>query len=88
MSPITDKEIVVIMLSKYGKLCSMQNLSFSNKTIQNNNFELVDFRTHAGERNKENAIASVNDLIILIHLASRPPLKHKKHLNQQEEFVT
>jgi hypothetical protein len=32
------------------------------KTIQNNNFELVDFRTHAGEREiKENAIASVND---------------------------
>jgi hypothetical protein len=24
------------------------------KTIQNNNFELVDFRTHAGEREIEN----------------------------------
>jgi hypothetical protein len=35
---------------------------FTMKTIQNNNFELVDFRTHAGEREiKENAIASVND---------------------------
>jgi hypothetical protein len=32
-------------------------ISFTMKTIQKNNFELVDFRTHAGEREiKENAI--------------------------------
>jgi hypothetical protein len=34
---------------------------FTMKTIQNNNFELVDFRTHAGEREiKENSIVSLN----------------------------
>jgi hypothetical protein len=53
------------------------------KTIQNNNFELVDFRTHAGER-EINAIASVNDLDNSdSYLASDSPWlqpkKHKKH---------
>jgi hypothetical protein len=37
----------------------MVNSIFLMKTIQNNNFELVDFRTHAGEREiKENSIVS------------------------------
>jgi hypothetical protein len=59
------------------------------KTIQNNNFELVDFRTHAGEREiKENAIASVNDLDNSdSYLASDSPLapaKKQKTLHQKK----
>jgi 5,10-methylene-tetrahydrofolate dehydrogenase/methenyl tetrahydrofolate cyclohydrolase len=56
------------------------------KTIQNNNFELVDFRTHAGEREIENAIASVNDLDNSdSYLAPSPlaPAKTQKTLHQK-----
>jgi hypothetical protein len=56
------------------------------KTIQNNNFELVDFRTHAGEREiKENAIASVNDLTILIPIWL--PLSFGSSQKTQKHFI-
>lgn len=38
-------------------------LFYNEKQFKNNNFELVDFRTYAGEREvKENTIASIDDL--------------------------
>jgi hypothetical protein len=53
------------------------------KTIQNNNFELVDFRDMPVNEIKENAIASVNDLDNSdSYLASDSPLapaKNTKH---------
>ena len=64
--PIPEQEIVVILsyqnLENYvtnGKLY----LFYNEKQFKNKNFELVDFRTHAGEREiKENNIVAVNDL--------------------------
>lgn len=64
--PIPEQEMIIILsyqnLENYvsnGKLY----LFYNEKQFKNNNFELVDFRTHAGEREiKENTIASVNDL--------------------------
>ncbi|MDR7208430.1 PKD domain-containing protein [Flavobacterium piscis] len=64
--PIPEQEMVVVVsyqnLENYvtnGKLY----LFYNEKQFKNNNFELVDFRTYAGEREvKENTIASVNDL--------------------------
>ena len=64
--PIPEQEMVVILsyqnLENYvssGKLY----LFYNEKQFKNNNFELVDFRTHAGEREiKENNIASVEDI--------------------------
>ena len=64
--PIPEQEIVVILsyqnLENYvtnGKLY----LFYNEKQFKNKNFELVDFRTHAGEREvKENNLAFVNDL--------------------------
>ena len=63
--PIPEQEIVVILsyqnLENYvtnGKLY----LFYNEKQFKNKNFELVDFRTHAGEREiKENNIVAVND---------------------------
>ena len=64
--PIPEQEMVVVLsyqnLENYvanGKLY----LFYNEKQFKNNNFELVDFRTYAGEREvKENTVASVNDL--------------------------
>ncbi|KLT67950.1 PKD domain-containing protein [Flavobacterium sp. ABG] len=64
--PIPEQEMVVVVsyqnLENYvssGKLY----LFYNEKQFKNNNFELVDFRTHANEREvKENVVASVNDL--------------------------
>lgn len=64
--PIPEQEMVVAVgyqnLENYvasGKLY----LFYNEKQFKNNNFELVDFRTYANEREvKENTIASVDDL--------------------------
>ncbi|OXB05660.1 PKD domain-containing protein [Flavobacterium pectinovorum] len=64
--PIPEQEMVVVVgyqnLENYvsgGKLY----LFYNEKQFKNNNFELVDFRTYANEREvKENTIASVDDL--------------------------
>jgi PKD repeat protein len=64
--PIPEQEMVVVVsyqnLENYvanGKLY----LFYNEKQFKNNNFELLDFRTYAGEREvKENTIASVDDL--------------------------
>jgi PKD repeat protein len=64
--PIPDQEMVVVVgyqnLENYvssGKLY----LFYNEKQFKSNNFELVDFRTYANEREvKEKNVASVNDL--------------------------
>lgn len=64
--PIPEQEMVVILsyqnLENYvtnGKLY----LFYNEKQFKSNNFELLDFRTHAGEREiKENTIVAINDL--------------------------
>ncbi|WP_304197822.1 PKD domain-containing protein [Flavobacterium alvei] len=64
--PIPDQQMEVIVsyqnMENYvadGKLY----LFYNEKQFKNNNFELVDFRTYAGEREvKENLVASTNDL--------------------------
>ncbi|MEA9413839.1 PKD domain-containing protein [Flavobacterium sp. PL02] len=64
--PIPDQEMVVVVsyqnLENYvssGKLY----LFYNEKQFKDNNFQLVDFRTYANEREvKENTVASVNDL--------------------------
>ena len=64
--PIPEQEIVVILsyqnMENYvsnGKLY----LFYNEKQFKNNNFELIDFRTHAGEREtKENALVTLNDI--------------------------
>jgi hypothetical protein len=64
--PIPEQEMVVVVgyqnMENYvssGKLY----LFYNEKLFKNNNFELVDFRTYANERQvKENTVASVDDL--------------------------
>ena len=64
--PIPEQEMVVVVgyqnLENYvasGKLY----LFYNEKQFRSNNFELVDFRTYANEREvKENSVAAVNDL--------------------------
>ncbi|MBF4464594.1 PKD domain-containing protein [Flavobacterium sp. LC2016-12] len=64
--PIPEQEMVVVVgyqnLENYvasGKLY----LFYNEKQFKNNNFELVDFRTYANEREiNENTVASVDDL--------------------------
>jgi PKD repeat protein len=64
--PIPDQEMVVLVgyqnLENYvasGKLY----LFYNEKQFKSNNFELIDFRTYASEREvKEKTVASVNDL--------------------------
>lgn len=64
--PIPDQEMVVVVgyqnMENYvasGKLF----LFYNEKQFKSNNFELVDFRTYANEREvKEKTVASVNDL--------------------------
>ena len=64
--PIPDQNMEVILsyqnLENYasdGKLY----LFYNEKQFKNNNFELIDFRTYAGEREvKENLVALTNDL--------------------------
>ena len=91
--PIPEQEMVVILsyqnLENYvssGKLY----LFYNEKQFKNNNFELVDFRTHAGEREiKENNIASVEDIENSnSYLASAetlaPAKKYKKTTSEED----
>lgn len=89
--PIPEQEMVVVVsyqnLENYvanGKLY----LFYNEKQFKNNNFELSDFRTYAGEREvKENTIASVDDLDdTKTYLASTEnTLKFKKYKNTTTE---
>lgn len=89
--PIPDQEMVVVVsyqnLENYvssGKLY----LFYNEKQFKDNNFQLVDFRTYAGEREtKENTIASVNDLDnTSTYLASAENnIKTKKYRNTTTE---
>ncbi|PXY45154.1 DUF7849 domain-containing protein [Flavobacterium hydrophilum] len=89
--PIPEQEMVVVVsyqnLENYvanGKLY----LFYNEKQFKNNNFELVDFRTHAGEREvKENTVASVDDLDdTKSYLASADnAVKFKKYKNTTTE---
>lgn len=89
--PIPEQEMVVVVsyqnLENYvanGKLY----LFYNEKQFKNNNFELIDFRTYAGEREvKENTIASVDDLDdTKSYVASAEnTLKFKKYKNTTTE---
>ena len=89
--PIPEQEIVVVLsyqnLDNYvtnGKLY----LFYNEKQFKHKNFELVDYRSYAGEREiKENIIASVNDLDnSSSYLASSDNLAAaKKYLNTTTE---
>nr|WP_294928569.1 PKD domain-containing protein [uncultured Flavobacterium sp.] len=89
--PIPEQEMVVVVsyqnLENYvanGKLY----LFYNEKQFKNNNFELIDFRTYAGEREvKENTIASVDDLDdSKSYMASAEnTLKFKKYKNTTTE---
>jgi len=89
--PIPEQEMVVIVgyqnLENYvssGKLY----LFYNEKQFKSNNFELVDFRTYANEREvKENIVASVDDLDdTKNYLASTDnTLKIKKYRNTTTE---
>jgi hypothetical protein len=95
--PIPDQEMVVVMsyqnLENYvsnGKLY----LFYNEKQFKNNNFELVDFRTYAGEREiKEKTIASIDDLENTdSYLASNEALaiakKYKKTTTEEDLDAT
>jgi len=89
--PIPEQEMVVVAgyqnLENYvsgGKLY----LFYNEKQFKNNNFELVDFRTYANEREvKENTVASVDDLDdTKSYLASAEnTIKLKKYRNTTSE---
>ena len=89
--PIPEQEMVVVVsyqnLENYvsnGKLY----LFYNEKQFKNNNFELVDFRTYAGEREvKENTVASIDDLDdTKSYLASAEnTFKFKKYKNATTE---
>ncbi|KUJ63152.1 hypothetical protein AR687_03065 [Flavobacteriaceae bacterium CRH] len=89
--PIPEQEMVVVVgyqnLENYvsgGKLY----LFYNEKQFKSNNFELVDFRTYAGEREvKENLVASVDDLDdTKSYLASAEnTIKLKKYRNTTSE---
>jgi len=89
--PIPEQEMVVVVsyqnLENYvanGKLY----LFYNEKQFKNNNFELIDFRTYAGEREvKENTLASVDDLDdTKTYLASAEnAFKFKKYKNTTTE---
>ena len=66
-------------------------LFYNEKQFKSNNFELVDFRTHAGEREiKENAIAAVNDLdnseSYLASSSTLAPAKKYKNTTTEEDL--
>ncbi|MEP6928488.1 MAG: PKD domain-containing protein [Flavobacterium sp.] len=89
--PIPDQEMVVVVsyqnLENYvssGKLY----LFYNEKQFKSNNFELVDFRTYANEREvKENTVAAVDDLDdTKSYLASsESTFKTKKYRNTTTE---
>ncbi|MBP4138712.1 PKD domain-containing protein [Flavobacterium geliluteum] len=89
--PIPDQEMVVVMsyqnLENYvasGKLY----LFYNEKQFKNNHFELLDFRTYAGEYEvKENTLASATDLDeSKTYLASAEnTFKSKKYKNTTTE---
>jgi PKD repeat protein len=81
--PIPEQEMTVILsyqnLANYvtsGKIY----LFYNEKQFKNNNFEMTDFRTYAGEKEvKEKTVASVNDLEDSnSYLASATPLATSK----------
>ena len=92
--PIPEQEIVVVLsyqnLENYvtnGKLY----LFYNEKQFKNKNFDLVDFRTHAGEREiKENTIASTNDLdnsaSYLASSENLAPAKKYKNTTTEEDL--
>ncbi len=92
--PIPEQEMVVILsyqnLENYvtnGKLY----LFYNEKQFKNNNFELLDFRTHAGEREiKENSLAAVNDLdnsaSYLASTETLAPLKKYTNTTTEEDL--
>jgi PKD domain len=94
--PIPDQQMEVILsyqnLENYvtnGKLY----LFFNEKQFKNNNFELVDFRTYAGEKEvKENLFASVNDVENAdLYLASKnlvPNTKKYRTTVVEEDLAT
>ncbi|MBF4506508.1 PKD domain-containing protein [Flavobacterium sp. JLP] len=89
--PIPEQEMVVVVsyqnLENYiasGKLY----LFYNEKQFKSNNFELIDFRTYANEREvKENSIASADDLEdSKNYLASAEnPMQFKKYRNTTSE---
>ena len=89
--PIPDQEMIVVVsyenMENYvtnGKLY----LFYNEKQFKNNNFELLDYRTHANEREvQENTIAVVRDLDDThYYLASADSnFKTKKHKNTTTE---
>ena len=94
--PIPEQEIVVILsyqnLENYvsnGKLY----LFYNEKQFKNKNFELVDFRAHAGEREiKENNIAAINDLensgSYLASSENSAPAKKHNYTATEEDLET
>ncbi|WPR71939.1 PKD domain-containing protein [Flavobacterium sp. NG2] len=92
--PIPEQEMVVILsyqnLENYvtnGKLY----LFYNEKQFKNNNFELVDFRTHAGEREvKENAYAVANELndthSYLASAEAYKPIKKYENTTNEEDL--
>lgn len=94
--PIPEQEMVVVVgyqnLENYvasGKLY----LFYNEKQFKNNNFELVDFRTYANEREiKENTVASVDDLDdsnnYLASAENRIKLKKYRNTTSEEDLDT
>lgn len=94
--PIPEQEMVVILsyqnLENYvtnGKLY----LFYNEKQFKNNNFELLDLRTHAGEREiKENTIVAINDLdnsaSYLASTETLAPVKKYANTTTEEDLDT
>ncbi|MGA9638766.1 PKD domain-containing protein [Flavobacterium sp.] len=92
--PIPDQEMVVILsyqnLENYvsnGKLY----LFYNENQFKNNNFELVDFRTHAGEKEvKENTFAVANEVndthSYLASTEGYKPIKKYKNTTTEEDL--
>ena len=94
--PIPEQEIVVILsyqnLENYatsGKLY----LFYNEKQFKNKNFELVDYRVHAGEREvKETTLASINDSdnsdSYMASSETLAPAKKYKNTTTEEDLET
>lgn len=94
--PIPEQEIVVVLsyqnLENYvtnGKLY----LFYNEKQFKNKNFELVDYRVHAGEREvKETTLASINDSdnsdSYMASSETLTPAKKYKNTTTEEDLET
>jgi PKD repeat protein len=95
--PIPDQEMTVILsyqnLENYvasGKIY----LFYNEKQFKNNNFEMTDFRTYAGETEvKEKTVASINDLedfnsYLALATAIATPKKHKTTTTEEDLDAT